>query len=444
MTSWKRWRAAARLGQADMTESPTNHRGTGSYDDGVTSAGGGGNQRRGVAADELRRHNLGAVLERLHLSGPLSRSDLTSLTGLNRSTIADLLGELAHLGLVEERPALTASGPGRPSPVVQTRPQGAAVLAVELAVDSVAVATTGLGGHTFNRIRVARPRGRFSPEETAQDVAKLAGPLLDALPAERELAGVGVAIVGITRRFDGFVHFAPNLGWRDVPLAAMLAAALDLGVPVLAANEADLGALAEHRRVRPGIANLIYVSGEVGIGTGAIVDGRPLLGSAGYAGEAGHTLINPEGHACRCGAIGCWETEAGEAALLRRAGVSAESGHLDEVADRAAAGDPIALGAIAEVGRWLGLGIGNLINVFNPDLVVLGGLYERLFGYLESSVVEGARERALDPPGRMATVARSGLGADAPLIGAAELVLSDVIADPAGMDARTVGAWKGN
>jgi predicted NBD/HSP70 family sugar kinase len=359
------------------------------------------------------------------------------MTGLNRSTIADLLGELTALGLVEDGPGTAPSGPGRPSPVVQTRPEGAAALAVELAVDSIAVATVGLGGHVYNRLRVARPRGRFSPEETVQDVAKLAEPLLDSLPAKSVLSGVGVAIVGITRRSDGFVHLAPNLGWRDVPLAGMLAGELDLGTPVLAANEADLGALAEYRRgVRPGIGDLIYVSGEVGIGAGVIVDGKPLLGSAGYAGEAGHTLINPDGQECRCGAVGCWETEAGEAALMRRAGVDDGTGPLDEVVRRAAAGDQATLRAVAEVGRWLGFGIGNLINLFNPELVVLGGLYQRLFGFLEPSVVEGARLRTLDAPAGMATIAPSGLGPDAPLIGAAELVLSGVITDPAHADGR--------
>jgi len=392
-----------------------------------------------MAAEELRRHNLGAVLERLHLSGALSRSELTAMTGLNRSTIADLLGELVDLGLVEERPSEATSGPGRPSPVARTRPEGAAVLAVELAVDSIAVATVGLGGHVFNRVRVARPRGRFSPGETTQDVAKLAGPLLDSLPPDRVLVGVGAAIVGITRRSDGFVHLAPNLGWRDVPLGAMLAAELDLDVPVLAANEADLGALAEHRRVCPGISDLIYVSGEVGIGAGVIVDGKPLLGSAGYAGEAGHTMVDPNGRECRCGAFGCWETEAGETALLRHVGGDG-SVDLDEVARRADAGDEVALGAVAEVGRWLGLGVGDLINLFNPELVILGGLYHRLFRFLEPSVVEGARSRALGAPGGMARIVRSGLGIDAPLIGAAELVLSRVIADPA---RSGTGAWPG-
>lgn len=397
--------------------------------------------RRGVAAEELRRHNLAAVLERLHLGGPVSRSQLASMTGLNRSTIADLIGELTDLGLIEEGPGPVGSGPGRPSPVVRARPQGAVVLAVELTVDSIAVATVGLGGHVYNHIRVARPRERFSPEETVQDVARLAGPLLDSLPANHDRIGVGVAVAGITRRSNGFVHQAPNLGWRDVPIATMLSDELGFTEPVLVANEADLGALGEHRRgIHPGVRDMIYVSGEVGIGTGVIHDGKPLLGAAGYAGEAGHTLINPEGQECRCGAVGCWETEAGEAALLRHAGSPANATGLralDVIAERAAAGHKATLLAIGEVGRWLGLGVGDLINLFNPEVVVLGGLYQRLFPYLETSVIQGARVRTLDAPGDMATIVRSGLGPDAPLIGAAELIVSEVIADPAAMDHRS-------
>jgi predicted NBD/HSP70 family sugar kinase len=400
------------------------------------------NRSRGVATEELRRHNLATVLERLHLSGPTSRSELAATTGLNRSTIADLIGELAGLGLVAEGPASAASGPGRPSPVVRTEPQGAAVLAIELSVDSIAVATVGLGGNVYKEVRVARPRGRFSPQETVQDVAKLAETLLAELPASHVLAGVGAGVAGVTRRSDGFIHLAPNLGWRNVPLGAMLATELGISGQVMVANEADLGALAEFRRgAGSGVGHLIYISCEAGIGAGIIQDGKPMLGSTGYAGEAGHTLINPGGHKCRCGAIGCWETEAGEAALARQAGIPvtvAGLGVLDTVMTRANAGDERTLGAIDGIGRWLGLGIGNLINVFNPELVVLGGFYHALFPFLESAVVEGARQRALDAPAKVARITSSDLGSDAPLIGAAELAFSSVIADPAAAAGHSV------
>jgi predicted NBD/HSP70 family sugar kinase len=402
----------------------------------------GHNRVRGMAAEELRRHNLATILEFLHLSGPRSRSELAAATGLNRSTIADLIGELTALGLADEGPGIAASGPGRPSPVVRTRPHGAVVLAVEISVDSVAAATVGLGGHVYNQVRVARPRDRFSPQETVEEVSRLARPLLASLPAKHVLTGVGAGVAGVTRRSDGFVHLAPNLGWKDVPLGKMLSVELGLSRQVLVANEADLGALAEYRRgAGSGVGHLIYISGEAGIGAGIIQDGKPMLGSAGYAGEAGHTLINPDGLRCRCGSTGCWETEAGEAALARHAGIPesiAGFGILDTVRTRALAGDDRTLRAIAEVGHWLGLGIGNLVNVFNPELVVLGGFYHALFPFLESAVVEGTVLRALHAPGDAVTITRSGLGSDAPLTGAAELAFTDLIADPAAAAGRAM------
>jgi predicted NBD/HSP70 family sugar kinase len=353
--------------------------------------------------------------------------------------VADLIGELTSLGLVTEEPGASLSGPGRPSPVVHLRPEGAVVLAVEMSVDSIAVATVGIGGHIYDQTRIARPRGRFDPIATIRDISELARPFLSSLPPDHYLAGMGAAVVGIVRRRDGFVHLAPNLGWRDLPLATMLLEELDLDVPVSVGNDADLGALGEHRRGGlGGVTDLVYISGEVGIGCGVIIDGEPLLGAAGYAGEAGHTFINPGGMECGCGATGCWETEAGEKALLRRVGTSESANGLaaiDAVVKLAQAGDPATLHAIAETGTWLGLGISNLINLFNPDVIVLGGLYHRLFDYLEECASQ-AIDRALSASRQMVRIQRSAIGANAPLVGAAELALADLIDDPA----RVAGA----
>jgi predicted NBD/HSP70 family sugar kinase len=400
----------------------------------VAKASGAPRRARGIAAEELRRHNLATVLGHVHLTGSASRSRLTALTGLNRSTVADLIGELTDLGLVTESPGVAVSGPGRPSPVVHIRPEGAVVLAVEISVDSIAAATIGLGGHMFNHVRIARPRGHFEPKTSVRDISELARPLLAALPAEHALAAVGVAIVGVVRRVDGFLHIAPNLGWRNLPLGALLEAELGLDVPVRIANDADLGALGEYRRGRHGgMSHLVYISGEVGIGCGFISDGKPLLGAAGYAGEAGHMMINPNGHLCRCGATGCWETEAGEDALMRRVdSLSATTGlgAVEAVNALAASGDGQTLDAIAETGRWLGMGIANLINVFNPEVIILGGLYHRLFDYLHDAVVEGVG-RAMRAPSEMVDIRPSTLGANGELMGAAELALADLINDPA-------------
>ena len=144
-------------------------------------------------------------------------------------------------------------------------------------------------------------------------------------------------------------------------------------------------------------------------------------------------LINPAGRPCRCGSRGCWETEAGEEALARRAGLADTVGLtlLDQVVAQARAGDPSTLEALSETGRWLGLGVGNLINMFNPDLVVLGGIHHELFPFLDDAVVEAAEQVALDAPTEGVSIVRGEIGVDAALMGAAELALSGVISDPA-------------
>lgn len=402
-------------------------------------------RRRGVASEQLRRHNLAAVLDRLHISGALSRSELARQTGLNRSTIRDLIGELAELGLVVEDRGTTRNGPGRPSSVASVEPSGAVVLAVELEVDSMAVATVGLGGHIFEKVRMAHSPGPHPPGEIVEQLARLSPPMLDSLPAHHKLAGVGVAVAGVVRRQDGFVHVAPNLGWSNVPLAGMISAELGSN-QVMMANEADLGALAEYRRMTSsGKRHLIYIAGGVGVGIGVIYDGKPLLGAAGYAGEAGHTMVNPSGRKCRCGAIGCWETEVGEEALGRLAGISAEDareGLVEEVLRRAHAGDQLVFAALAEIGRWLGIGVGNLINMFNPDEVVIGGFFHELYPFLEQSIEEAAQEMALTAPWLSCSIRRSELGGDAVLMGAAELVLAEVIADPTKMVSPSGGPGK--
>ena len=389
--------------------------------------------RRGVASEELRRHNLSTVLDRLHIAKELSRSQLAEQTGLNRSTIRDLIGELTRLGLVVEDRGTTSTGPGRPSSVARIQPSGAVVLAVELEVDFMAVATVGLGGHIFDKVRVAHSSGPQTPMETVEHLAALSAPLLDSLPSDHTFAGVGMAVAGVVRRQDGFVHVAPNLGWNNVPLAGMVSAKLGFD-RVMMANEADLGALAEYRRGTAGRKrHLIFVAGEVGVGIGIIYDGKPMLGTAGYAGEAGHTMVNPDGRMCRCGAIGCWETEVGEEALARLAGVStqeAREGLTAEVLRRAHAGDPEIFTALNELGRWLGVGIGNLINTFNPDLVVIGGFFQELYPFLEQSVNQAAQEMALTAPWLSVKLRRSELGGDSALIGASELVFAEVIANP--------------
>jgi predicted NBD/HSP70 family sugar kinase len=388
----------------------------------------------GQRSETVRRANLSAIVRELHLRGPLSRSELVTATGLTRSAIRSLIGELVTAGLVIEERATPVGTPGRPSPVVRLDPEAAVALALELTVDSLGAAIVGIGGHVLEYLRVDRPRGHSSLDDIAADLVALAARVSASRGRREATIGVGVAVCGVVRRFDGLVSMAPNLGWRDVPLGEALARSLDGNLTIAVANDGDLGALAELRRgAARGADNVLFVSGEVGVGGGLIVEGRPMTGVAGYAGEVGHMPVNPAGQPCRCGSVGCWETEVGEPALLRRAGRDPAGGQeaVDDVLRAAEAGDPQALAALDEVGRWLGIGLAGLVNLFNPRLVVLGGVLGRIFPYVHARVDEQLDQRALSAPRRLVTVVPAELGVDAPLVGAAELAIEPLLADPA-------------
>ena len=388
----------------------------------------------GQRSETVRRANLSTIVRELHLRGPLSRSDLVRSTGLTRGAIRGLIGELAESGLVREERSAPVGTPGRPSPLVRPRHDRATVLALDIAVDSIGAALVGLGGQVIDHVRVDRARGHLAAERIATDLARLALPLIQSHGARDSLIGIGVAMVGVVRLSDGLVRLAPNLGWQEVPLGELLAQRLKLGLPVMVANEADLGALAEHRRgVAVGIDDVLYLSGEVGVGGGLIVDGQPLIGAAGYAGEVGHMPVNPGGATCRCGSVGCWETEVGERALLRRAGRPASSGRaaVDEVIASAEAGSAKALAALSETGVWLGIGLAGLVNLFNPTLIVLGGVFGRMAPFVAAEVEEALDRRALRASRDVVRVVPTALGGEATLIGASETAFEPFLVDPA-------------
>jgi predicted NBD/HSP70 family sugar kinase len=385
----------------------------------------------GQRSETVRRANLSAIVRGLHERGPLSRSDLVAATGLTRSAIRSLVGELASAGFVTEDGAVRLGTPGRPSPLVRIVPESATVLALEVLVDSIAAAVVGLGGSRLAQVRLHRPRLQLSVDDVIADLAALAADL--RARTETPVLGVGVAVAGVVRRSDGLVSMGPNLGWVDVPLGARLERALGIAAPIAVINDADAGVLAEHRRgAAAGVDDVLFVSGEVGVGGGALVGGRPLTGVAGFAGEIGHMPVNPAGSACRCGSVGCWETEVGERVLLARAGYRPDAGRVgvDALLRGAEAGVPGVLAALDETGSWLALGLGGLVNILNPRLIVLGGLHGRIYPYVRNRVEEDLARHSLAGPRASVTVVPAALAADAPLVGAAELAFEPLLTDP--------------
>lgn len=382
--------------------------------------------------ESLRRRNLASLLAHVHRAGQISRSALTSATGLNRSTVGALVADLAARGLLEEGDPVGRGTPGRPSPQVRPQPNGPVVLAAEIEVSTNTLAVAGLGGRLHDRVQVDRAPDRRTPEATVDDLVELIGDAMETVGPGRPVLALGLAVAGVVRRSDGFVHVAPNLLWHDVPLAEMLSERLGHRLPVFMGNDADLGAMAEHiRGAGVGVDDLIYLASEVGVGGGIIIDGKPLNGAAGYAGEIGHIAVNPGGAECRCGARGCLEAETGEWALLRHMGRSNanEREAVDAILAEAAVGSGEALAALARIGSWLGVGLSDLVNIFNPNRVVLGGLFARAHPYVTDAIHRELDSHVKQPARAMVSIVPAKLD-DSVLMGAVELAFAPLLADP--------------
>jgi predicted NBD/HSP70 family sugar kinase len=383
---------------------------------------------RGNNLDTVRQHNLSTLLGLVHSSGPLSRSRLTKETGLNRSTIAALVGELVELGLVQESVPDANNRVGRPSPVVGAHP-GVVALAINPEIDAVAVGVVGLDGTVHQRVRYATER-----IPTALEAVAIAAAVIDGLRpelAERsKVVGIGVAVPGLVREADGVVRLAPHLAWLDEPFTERLRDAT--GLTVSAANDANLGANAERIfGAGRGFTDLVYFNGGAsGIGAGVISGGVPLAGYSGYAGELGHTLVNSAGVRCHCGAIGCLETEVNQRSLLAVLGL--ESADADELETAIAASETVA--ARTEIDRQLGflaVAVRNATNIFNPQLIVLGGFLGALITAAPGRLHELVSGTALKASGEHVRIVRAELGSNLLMVGAAELAFAPLLADPA-------------
>jgi predicted NBD/HSP70 family sugar kinase len=377
---------------------------------------------------------MSALLTRVHIEGATTRAALTTALGLNRSTIGDLTRRLEDLGLVVEvppgeEPVLPGRRTGRPSLVVAPR-EDVTVLAVALDVDRITVAVVGLGGVVLERRTRHHQRGEHDSARVVESVGQMCAELL-ALGLGSRTVGVGASVPGAVRESDGFVRFAPNLGWWDEPFTALLSA--ELGMPVLAANDADLGARAEHMRgAGVGADDLAFLSGSVGIGGGFYVGGRPLRGASGFAGEVGHVMVDRGGEECRCGATGCLETKVGENQLLTAAGRLPGGGPpaVAEVIRAADAGDARARDAVDHAAHWLGVGLRPVFALFNPEIIVLGGLLSQVWKARQQIVLDGLDPDTLISARDRLDIRPSALGDDASLLGAAELAFAPLLVQP--------------
>jgi predicted NBD/HSP70 family sugar kinase len=397
---------------------------------------------RPAPADQsaVRRGNLGRVLRHLRDAGPCSRAQIAADTGLNKATVSSLVAELAERGLVVAGDVHRGGSVGRPGLLVQLDGRGACGIGVELNVDFIAVLVLDLRGEVAAEQRVALDVPALGAEGTVDEVARLVTAALATIPGAVPV-GLTVAVPGLVRSGDGIVTHAPNLGWHDVPVVELLEARLGAGYAVRVENDANVSAIAEWATgPEARTPDLVYLTGEVGVGGGLIVDGRLLRGTAGLSGEVGHTALGDPTAVCGCGRRGCWETAVGLAALLRLAadpddpvrdpGRDLET-RLVELAARADAGDRRTLAALDRVGTALGTGAAVLITLVNPAVVLLGGYFAVLGRFLVGPMTAELRARVFGPDLAGARVELSTLGFTAAVRGGAHVALETVFDDPA-------------
>jgi predicted NBD/HSP70 family sugar kinase len=384
---------------------------------------------RAGSLEALRRLNRLRVIHALRDQGQISRAEIARRTGLSRSTVSSLVSDLQADGLVVER--------GEPGAAHGTQGGRPPIL---LSFDASAGAAVGIDfGHSHLRVAVSDLSSRIlaeravpldtdhAAEQGLDAAAELVAELLaEANLDEAQVIGAGMGLPGPILQEDGLVGSSAILpGWVGVRAVAEMRRRLD--VPILVDNDANLGALAEAAfGAGQDASDLIYLKVASGIGAGLLLNGRLYRGTGGLAGELGHFLVDPNGLVCRCGNRGCLETLAATGALVELLGRShGDDMTVQRMLDLARAGDVGCRRVIADAGRAIGRAISMLINVLNPELVVVGGDLAAAGDLLLDGVRDSIARAALPSAAEAAEVVTGVLGERAQVLGAIALVISE-------------------
>jgi glucokinase-like ROK family protein len=329
---------------------------------------------------------------------------------------------------------------------LELSPAGGFAVGIELGVDFISVVVTDFVANVLWRLRTSSDpsEGQDTILERAYAMTKTA--LAEGRARGLRPLGIGLGVPGLVDLRQGELKIAPNLGWKNMPIRQYWNQLFNL--PIFVENDAKASALGEYYfGVARGQDNFIYLHAGLGLGAGIMIDGKLFRGSRGYASEVGHIIIDPNGEQCGCGKRGCWETLVGPRAVIRRfretlrQGVPSTVLHLAEndldnitfenVANAALQGDAAALAAMQEVGGNLGFGIANLVNIFNPQMVVLGGELAYASEILLPVIERVVAANAMSIPAEDLKIAVSAYGPDGCVVGAASLVLDDIMREPA-------------
>ncbi|MFI5834220.1 ROK family protein [Micromonospora sp. NPDC051300] len=383
---------------------------------------------------DVRVANRAVVLRHVRTHAPCSRADVAARTGLNKATVSSLVGELIEHGLLRET-GLTENRVGRPATMLVLDGSRYVGLGLRIGADELVVVAADLAGEPLLTWRRAFAAATAGPPETVRALAALARRAVTRVTgAGRTVLGLTVGVPGPVDA-DGVVPSAPALGWRGVPLAADLRRALrDPGFPVGVDTDANLAVSAELRHgPYAGTADLVHLTGGLTIGAGLVSGGRLLRGGRGFAGEIGHLPVRPDGPECHCGRRGCLAAVAGVDAVVRRllpdvavdGPVTDYLPEIERIQALARAGDAPVRDGLAEIGRQLGSAVSVLVDLLDPEVVVVGGHLAALAPWLLPAARDEIAARTSGPPATV-RLEPSALGSAASALGGATAALASV------------------
>lgn len=376
----------------------------------------------------IKKMNKTIVLDTIRQRQPLSRADISAAIGLNKATVSSLVSELIDSRLVAEIGPGESSGGRKPTLLLFNRSAGYAI-GIDIRVNDLLAVLVDLEGNVLQEKTATLADS--SPDSVLEQIRKAIRQLAKKLPdSAYGIVGIGIGVPGLVDENSRVVS-APNLGWNQVDLLGPLAA--EFGANIHIDNEANAGAIGEklYGAGRDAL-NLIYLSIGIGIGSGIIVGGELYRGTSNFSGEVGHMTVAEDGPLCRCGNRGCWETLASEKALLDRAGKlwGRAVPDLEQIVRLAREGDPKAVRLLNETGAQLGVGLANLVNILNPELIVIGNRLSLAGDLLQEAMLETLENRSLSYHRKKSHVAFANLGIRSTALGAASMPITAFLADP--------------
>ncbi|ABY94269.1 MULTISPECIES: ROK family transcriptional regulator [Thermoanaerobacter] len=385
----------------------------------------------------LKGMNESVILNIIRKMGPISRADIAKETNLTPPTVTNIVNKLIAENIVMEYKVGESNG-GRPPVLIKLNPDFMSIIVIH-------ISTYNLHQYTLDAELKTKKKEKNSIRGLKQEeVLELLTSVLDKAIKEspQNVSGIGIVVRGPVKMKEGISVFAPNIGWRNVPLKSIVEE--KFGVPTYVINDVRAMALGEfHMGKAKDVENMIFLKVGYGIGSAILINGRIYTGASDGAGEIGHTTIDVAGPQCSCGNYGCFEALASEKALVNLVVKSIKEG-MDSIVYQMAEGmldsvtpemiyeaaklnDKLAVNALKTIGRYLGIGIANTINTFNPELILIGGGIVQARELIEDIIIETAKKRTFENSFSSCRIAFAELGDDATLIGAANMVMDEVL-----------------